>query len=236
MRALDDEDLLSVWERGAALHPLDRNLLLCSWARADMAPADLPDLPVGVVNAALVRLRSATFGTAIEAHVDCGRCAEHLEIALDASALAQAMDNVKSPGEIEVDRFRFRPASTRDLAAIAGEPTLEAAASALLNRCCVAGPPDAPRPSSAIVAKVEEALETVDPAADFELALTCEACGHNWRTTLDVGALFWSEITARARSVLADVHRLALAYGWSESDILALSPARRAAYLQMVPS
>jgi hypothetical protein len=34
--------------------------------------------------------------------------------------------------------------------------------------------------------------------------------------------------------VLGDVHELARAYGWSEPEVLALSPWRRAAYLALV--
>ena len=39
---------------------------------------------------------------------------------------------------------------------------------------------------------------------------------------------------AWALRTLAEVHRLASAYGWREQDILALSPARRQLYLGMV--
>ncbi len=81
--------------------------------------------------------------------------------------------------------------------------------------------------------EVERQLEALDPAADLELAMTCGACGHAWQTSLDVGALVWEEIDGRAAAVLGDVHRLALAYGWSERAILALSPQRRAAYLEL---
>jgi hypothetical protein len=41
-------------------------------------------------------------------------------------------------------------------------------------------------------------------------------------------------VEALARRVLWEVHTLACAYGWTESETLALSPARRARYLQMV--
>jgi hypothetical protein len=33
---------------------------------------------------------------------------------------------------------------------------------------------------------------------------------------------------------MLDVHTLASAYGWSESEILSLNPARREFYLEMV--
>ena len=40
--------------------------------------------------------------------------------------------------------------------------------------------------------------------------------------------------TAWAVRLLGEVHELASAYGWREHDVLALSPWRRQAYLQMV--
>jgi hypothetical protein len=43
-------------------------------------------------------------------------------------------------------------------------------------------------------------------------------------------------VAARAQRLLMEVHLLARAYSWRESDILAMSPARRNAYLQQVAS
>jgi hypothetical protein len=45
---------------------------------------------------------------------------------------------------------------------------------------------------------------------------------------------FWSEISAEARRLLLEVHNLASAYGWSESDILSMSALRRRYYLEMI--
>jgi hypothetical protein len=50
---------------------------------------------------------------------------------------------------------------------------------------------------------------------------------------LDPGALLWDDVQAYARGVLGQVHSLARAYGWTESEVLSLSPRRRAAYLEM---
>jgi hypothetical protein len=73
-----------------------------------------------------------------------------------------------------------------------------------------------------------------DPRANIELALECPACGHNWEALFDVVSFFWKEIEAWSRRVLGEVHALASAYGWTEREILALSPWRREFYLQMV--
>ena len=57
---------------------------------------------------------------------------------------------------------------------------------------------------------------------------------HGWQAALDVAADFWLELHAWARGMLREIHTLARAYGWREADILALSPARRRHYLQLV--
>jgi hypothetical protein len=51
---------------------------------------------------------------------------------------------------------------------------------------------------------------------------------------LDIITFFWMEIKTRARRLLTEVHLLARTYGWSENDILTMSPRRRTMYLQMV--
>jgi hypothetical protein len=43
----------------------------------------------------------------------------------------------------------------------------------------------------------------------------------------------WAEVDVRARRLLADVATLARTYGWTEPEVLALSEARRAAYLRL---
>ena len=45
-----------------------------------------------------------------------------------------------------------------------------------------------------------------------------------------------TELEAQAKRLLRSVHVLASAYGWSESEILALSEARRDAYVELVQS
>ena len=55
-----------------------------------------------------------------------------------------------------------------------------------------------------------------------------------WRAAFDVGAALWAEVQRARRATLLDVDALARAYGWTEAEVLGLSPIRRAAYLQLV--
>ena len=81
---------------------------------------------------------------------------------------------------------------------------------------------------------VAERMAEADPHAGIELALSCPGCGHHWLAPFDIAQFVWSEVDAWARRTLYDVHVLAGAYGWRESDVLALSPRRRQLYLEMV--
>jgi hypothetical protein len=73
-----------------------------------------------------------------------------------------------------------------------------------------------------------------DPLADLTLLATCPACGHNWRILFDIVSYFWDEIQAWGGRLMREVHTLASAYGWRETDILAMSAWRRQRYLEMI--
>jgi hypothetical protein len=77
-------------------------------------------------------------------------------------------------------------------------------------------------------------MAEADPQADIQLAISCAACSHHWRTTFDIVSFFWSEIEVWARRLLCEVHILASAYGWHEREILGLGPVRRQLYLEML--
>jgi hypothetical protein len=232
MRALAAADVLALWEIGAHRHALDRSALLCAWARPDLQVQTIVDLPLGAVTASLLRLREASFGAPIQAHVNCARCGERLELALVSSELLQAV--TERACEIEVHGMRVRAPSLRDLAAVADELDTQRAARLLLARCILQDSGDATGLPDEAFREVEDALEALDANADLALEVRCEICGHGTIAQLDAGALLWDEIAARARTLLYELHVLASAYGWTEGDILALSPARRAAYLGMV--
>lgn len=237
MQALTGATLLSLWERGASRHALDRSALLATVARPEWPAAEIADRPLGAVNASLLRLRSATFGPHIAGHADCTQCGQRLAFTVDTRQLLPPAhgddgDDDPAPRETEVAGLRVRAPSLRDLAAVATHTNARQAARALLARCTLAG--DVAQIDDAALRQVEDALDTLDPQADLVLALHCVACGHAGEAQLDAGALLWEEIEVRARVLLGEVHRLASAYGWSEAQILALSPARRASYLAMV--
>lgn len=232
MQALSAERLLRAWELGRGRHPIDRAVLLHALAEPDADPNALADQPLGRRNRAVLALRTATFGRQLPAWLDCPACGERLELSLDSATLEALA--APADGPVEVAGLRFRLPTSRDLAAVAGDTSADAAALHLLEHCLIAAP-DAPTPAlSTLIEAASDALEQADPWADPSFDSTCGACGHSWDVRLDIAAFLWDELDARARRLLDEVHLLASAYGWPEADILALSEPRRAAYLQRV--
>jgi hypothetical protein len=235
MVPLSPSNVLALWEQGRARHAIDRALLLFAAACPDLPADRLADLPLGQRNAAVLRLRHWAFGPEIRAYVDCPGCRERMELTFEVDMFLPPESEAHGGGELEADGFRFRLPTSRDLSALLGHADVNSAAARLLERCCI-GRPDGDSTSSldGLLEKIEAGLEALDPWADIELSLVCANCAHAWAAPFDVAAMMWDEVEARARALLATVHTLARAYGWSERDVLALSEQRRAAYLEMV--
>ena len=87
-----------------------------------------------------------------------------------------------------------------------------------------------------MIAIVVEQMADLDPYADVRLNLRCPGCAVAWDAPLDIGPFLWLELESWARRTLRQVHELAVAYGWSEADILDLGERRRQAYLDLVGS
>jgi hypothetical protein len=233
MRTLSNLDFLELWERGAVLHPLDRALLAISMATPSEEYDALAAWPLGRRNAALSQLRRACFGRTLAGWVACPECGERLEFSLDSEKLYDNPQGIAE--EIVIDGRRFRSLTSRDLAEIVSESDAETAALKLVRQCCFDdGGFDLAKLSAEEADAISERLELADPLAETLLEMQCVECGHCWNEPLDMAAWLWTEIEARSRRLLLDVHALATAYGWSETEILSLSEQRRALYIEMV--
>ena len=84
------------------------------------------------------------------------------------------------------------------------------------------------------IAHLSQHLTEADPQAEILLDLQCPVCQHSWQSLFDIVAFFWSELQVQAQRLLQEVHVLARAYGWRESDILSLSSTRRQFYLKLI--
>jgi hypothetical protein len=239
MRPFSQAGCLELWERGRQLHPLDRALLALSFGLPDAHPESFADWPLGRRNQALLDLYSCCFGPRLEAWTACAHCGEKMELDLDTMDLIALLAGDLTTLAFEpappviVQDHAFRLPSSRDLASIAQENDPSTATLRLLDRCQV-NEPLSPEQLFALKDEIEEALSSADPLAEMRLALACPTCAREWEEPLDVTKFLWAEIEAGARLLLRDIHTLASAYGWSESEILSLSEARRRLYLEMI--
>jgi hypothetical protein len=230
--------MLHVWERGQARPPVERALTLLAAACPEETPDELAGLPVGRRDARLMVLREWTFGPHLHSVAPCPACGKRLEISASVADLLVPVEDAP-PERLEVEvgehRLALRLPDSRDLHALAGAGDLPALRRRLLGRCLLA--PAAVDPEELPDDVVEAAaarMAEADPQADVRLSLACALCGHAWLAVFDIVTFFWREIEAWALRTLREVHTLAMAYGWREADVLALSPWRRQIYLQMV--
>ena len=125
--------------------------------------------------------------------------------------------------------MRMRPVNSGDLAA-----AMSARDSRMRERCCWRG---------RFAAAAREALrlrsrrkscdwldrfERLNASAEIRCMLPCRDAGSRRCSTLILPALSGVRVTVAARRLLAEIHRLARAYGWSEQAIVAMSAPRRA--------
>jgi hypothetical protein len=240
--------LLDAWEDGMGGSPTSRALGMLAATHPGVEPGLLAGLSVGARDVELLRMRALLFGNGVAAVGHCPACGTALDIGFDLRDLlgsAPERASVEGPppsGQVIVGGFSATvraPDSNDVLAVVDAEAERVPAdpARSLLDRCVIELIPPGER-AATLPEHIAEALTAeiarLDPFARIELDLTCEDCGHSWHSPFDVAGFVWIEVGAWARRLLREVHTLASAYGWREADILALSPRRRAAYLELV--
>jgi hypothetical protein len=241
MRALEASELLQVWERGVGSAPARAIMPLLMAACPEIDPQRLPHLTIGERDALLLSQREWMFGPHLEATASCPTCGERLEFSLtidglravppvtDASNLGQT---VSGSAAVDAYQVEFRAPTIADTQRATNLHEL-------LQRCLIratrAGELQAINElPPTVIEAVSRQMADADPQANIELALNCPACGQEWSATFDIAAFLWQELHTWAQRTLLDIHQLAGAYGWSEAEILALSPARRQIYLTMI--
>ena len=250
MQPLSNHLILHVWETGQRQHPVDRALTILAATHSNVPWETLARLSVGQRDDRLLAIYAQTFDSRLVGTADCSQCGESLEFALPIAdmRLANKEERIGHTYPLEKDGYclRFRLPDSFDLAAIAAQPLAiattdsETASRLLLLQRCVVEPTYQSNAISVsdlperITAEVAAQMNALDPQADITLTIHCPACGHSMTVVLDILTFLWAKISAQARRILRDVHTLARAYGWQETDILAMSTVRRQVYLDML--
>lgn len=244
MKPLNAHSAVQAWEKGHGLKPLGQAVTLLGTALPAIPRQELLKLPLGQRDALLFRLRELTFGSELKGSARCPRCNAPLEFVLDLHSfdVPGTLERRVSPQRLVAEGYEvlFRLPNSLDLAAMARCQEVDEARRVLIERCVLGvradePPEDASELPDSVIQAMGERMEELDPMAELPLAIDCQRCGHDWMILLEMGVLLWREISRLAQRLLRDVHVLALAYGWSEAEILGMSAARRKFYLSQVP-
>jgi hypothetical protein len=228
------EAIVQIWERGRHEHTIDRALTML--AILSGAPRqELAQLSVERRDRLLFGWRERIFGKAMTAWAACPACGCGVDVTL-------TVEDPEPPEDRFVVDVAGAPVAVRmptslDLAAVADCPSVDEARRRLVGRCLeetLTGPSGAPAvDDERVVTVVEAELDRRAGVSAGTVDLCCPDCSTAWALEVDVAALAWREIEILAERLLADVDVLARRYGWSERDILGLSPDRRRFYLEL---
>ncbi|MHC1767296.1 MAG: phage baseplate protein [Verrucomicrobiia bacterium] len=235
VRALSNESILAVWETGRDQHELDRALTLLAAGAPGATREQLADLSIGQRDASLLQLRTLALGPNAEGFAECSSCRERVQFPISTAQLAQREELTPAGQAIEWEgtRVHFRLPTSRDLAAVVAAPDERQALRRLIERCLIEPDPADELPD-AMMAALSRAMLNADPQAETMIAFTCPSCGQEGVMVFEIAHFLWNEIAAQAQRLLGEIDALARAYGWTEGEILSLSPRRRQSYLELV--
>jgi hypothetical protein len=244
MKLLEAGELLNAWEAGLNQPLLQKALILLAAASPGAASESLARMTVGRRDQCLLELREGLFGPRLENVAVCPECGERVEWENHtAEFLAPQAEREAAQDEFELQTgefiLRFRLPNSLDIDAVVDRAGSGDAERLLLSRCVLearqsGSPCGFDSLPEEVLHELSEQLETLDPLADLRIGLHCPVCSHDWVVVFDIASFLWKEIDDWAGRMLRDVSELAAAYGWSEAEILGISPVRRQLYLGML--
>jgi hypothetical protein len=82
--------------------------------------------------------------------------------------------------------------------------------------------------------KINSDLSKLDPLSDIILNMTCPFCKYNFKVPFIAEDFFFKEIRSRKNNLDFEIHRIALNYHWSETEILSLPLSKRKRYVKLL--
>jgi hypothetical protein len=240
LRPLCGADELAVAGFGGGVSARMTALLArCALALGSLTPPStdtLRLLTVGDRAALALKLRALSYGARMDGALRCPRCDARLDLDLNAESLLLPPLTAPAPVyevALEGVRVMFRLPTGDDESVTAGM-SVDEGERELLRRCIVRiEPPDAAL-SEPLLDAISQAMLDCDPQAEMVFEMDCPECGAGFSARFDPEAFLLREIEQRGRQVYREVHTLALAYHWSEAEILALPHPRRQMYLSLL--
>ena len=207
---------------GPALH-----VLLGDIVGAAEGPDIVEQDTLGMRNQRLLRLYRRLCGERLEACASCPACCERIEFDVPMEPLlslpAPAADTT-----VIVDGAVFRLPRVSDFEQL---ESLDDVPLQLARLCLVEGEPAF---SAGSIGRLGERIDRADPAGNIALSLDCSECGTGFPVALDIAPLVADALARLADGLVRDIDTIAAAYGWTETEILALPPERRRLYVSLI--
>lgn len=206
----------------------------------------------------LLQLRQLTFGSRVLAVLICPMCGQKMDMDFALEQVPVTVRTPPAPGE----RFELSaPAAYLDAAGNAQRlveirlPTAEdqerlashsdlseaQAVTWLLARCLLRVGDITPVSEAVAAAlstvarrEIEERMESLAPQVEWDMDVACPNCGETFAHSFDFPPFFLAEVKLGREQLYREVHYLALHYHWPESEILALTRAKRRTYLDLL--
>lgn len=244
MIQISQTKLLSLWEEGLGNSPLLFSLTLLCETYPGINPSGALLLSIGKRDSLLLKLRRRIFGTHFSGLSDCPLCNEHgeWEFHFDTFGLSETL-NLEEDEEYEFKqegyRITFRLPNTNDLVVGLDEKATGDSYRSILSRCILnishkrksKGFEELP---DRIINGLSEQMNMNDAIADIRISLTCPQCAHQYEVVFDIISYLWKEVNVWASHLIHEIGVLAFNFGWSEAQILNLSPVKRQMYLEMI--
>lgn len=194
-----------------------------------LAPTDLhaAQLSASDRDALLAALHRSVWGDRVVSSLRCPACEAMYDLSFALSVLQRELaaavpaHRVVAPNCLEAQGRPYRL------------PTLDeeedaAALGLAAGRAQLAGVACGPDADAQAVASIE----AMAPLLDVDLDTVCAECGHAQRARFDVQSFVMQRLLDEREHLLAEVHALAVGYGWSLAEILSLARGTRQALVQ----
>lgn len=235
LRELTGQEELVAWQSDlhSAIQLIDRLLIEMP---AALPPGCASSLTAADRDRVLAALYQQTFGATIESTIRCRHCGARFDVRFALPDLIQQLDqtvpsisiNRTDDGQFQLaNGCQFRLPTGVDEYAILGLPPDQAIA-ALFARCITANP-DATDPTC-----IQTAMQEVAPLLDLDVEAICPECHHSQSIHFDMQSYLLRALVQDQPRLMQEIHRLAIAYGWSFTEIASLPRRHRRTLVALI--
>ena len=233
LNGFDEQSVCSL-DTPTAIGLLDRLLVRTSGSPSEHLKA--ADLTAAERDRLLAAVYKRTFGPRIESTVRCTFCGNPFDLtfsiddllaAFRPAALSSAASQDPDGTFLLPGGLRFRLPTGEDEMAVVGLPAQQAQ-QALLQSCIIEST------DSVDIDAVQQAMEDVAPVLDFDLDAQCPECSGKQLVHFDIQFYLLRALLQQSKQIGREIHRLAVAYGWSLNEILSLCRSQRRAFVEFI--